>query len=55
MKKNIYLALYVIFALIVFISGVMVWIGKLNNAGLSIISMVFALVFANLYNSEKRK
>ena len=55
MKKNIYLALYVVFALVVLVSGIMVWIGKLDNAGLSLIGMVFALVFSNLYNAEKRK
>ena len=55
MKKKIYLSLYILFAIVTFVSAVLVITKKLDNAGLSVISMLFGMIFANLYNSEKGK
>ena len=53
-KKSIFLALYIIF-LIMTITGVyLVLSGKVDNAGYSIIPMLFGLIFVNLYHKVKK-
>lgn len=55
MKKKIFLALYVICVIVTFVSAILVITKRIDNPGLSIISMLLGLIFSNLYNSEKEK
>ena len=53
-KDKLFLALYVVFAILTFASAIHVVLMK-SNAGFSIVTMLFSMFFSNLYNQEKRK
>ncbi len=53
MKSKIYLALQILFVILTFVGFILLLIGKLNNAGMSIICMVFSLMFGNLFRDSK--
>lgn len=52
---KLFFILQIIFMILTFICGILVIIGKLENAGLSICCMAISLAFGNLYNSCKTK
>lgn len=54
-KSKIFLSLQIIFTVLTFAGGVLLFIGKLDNAGMSICCMSFALIFARFYDSSKNK
>lgn len=55
-KAKIYLALQIIFTILTFVGFVLLFIGKVDNAGMSICCMVIALVFGVFYkDSTKNK
>lgn len=55
-KSKIYLSLQIIFAILTFVGFILLLIGKLNTAGMSICSMVISLVFGTFYkDSTKNK
>lgn len=52
-KSKIYLSLQIIFLILAFVGGILLFIGKMNNAGMSICCMAMSLAFGSLYNSSK--
>lgn len=55
-KMKIYLTLYIIFLILTFVSaGYVIYHKGQVNAGLSIISMLFGLIFIGLYRNTKKK
>lgn len=55
-KAKIYLALQIIFTILTFVGFVLLFIGKIDNAGMSICCMVISLVFGVFYkDSTKNK
>lgn len=55
-KAKIYLALQIIFTILTFVGFVLLFIGKVDNAGMSICCMVISLVFGVFYkDSTKNK
>ena len=56
LKEIIFLSLTLIFVILTFIGGYMVIIHKLDNAGYSVIPMLFVIIFSMFYiNSKKDK
>ncbi len=56
LKAKIFLILSLVFAILTLIGGYMVITHKLDNAGYSVIPMLFAITFSVLYrNSQKDK
>ena len=56
LKMRIYLILYIIFLIITFISaGYVIYNKGQVSAGLSIVSMLFGLIFIGLYTNTKKK
>lgn len=53
MKSKIYLSLQIIFMILTFAGGVLLFIGKMDNAGMSVCCMAMSLAFGSLYNSSK--
>jgi uncharacterized membrane protein YhaH (DUF805 family) len=53
-KMKIFLILYIVFAILVFIGAFMVITKRVNNAGYSVIPMLFAIVFGMLYRNSKK-
>ena len=53
-KKTIFLVLYIIFFVLTIIGVFLVLSRKVDNAGYSIIPMIFGLIFASLYQKAKR-
>jgi predicted tellurium resistance membrane protein TerC len=53
-KMKIFLILYIVFAILVFIGAFMVITERVNNAGYSVIPMLFAVVFGILYRNSKK-
>jgi predicted tellurium resistance membrane protein TerC len=53
-KMKIFLILYIVFAILVFIGAFMVITERVNNAGYSVIPMLFAIVFGILYRNSKK-
>ncbi len=53
MKSKIYLLLQIIFMILTFVGGILLFIGKMDNAGMSVCCMVMSLAFGTLYNSSK--
>jgi predicted tellurium resistance membrane protein TerC len=51
---KIFLILYIVFAILVFIGAFMVITKRVNNAGYSVIPMLFAIVFGMLYRNIKK-
>ena len=55
-KAKIYLALQIIFTILTFVGFVLLFIGKIYNAGMSICCMVISLIFGVFYkDSTKNK
>jgi hypothetical protein len=55
-KAKIYLALQIIFTILTFVGFVLLFIGKIDNAGMSICCMVISLIFGVYYkDSTKNK
>ncbi len=55
-KAKIYLTLQIIFTILTFAGFVLLFIGKIDNAGMSICGMVLSLVFGVFYkDSTKHK
>lgn len=55
-KAKIYLALQIIFTILTFVGFFLLFIGKIDNAGMSICCMVISLVFGVFYkDSTKNK
>ncbi len=52
-KAKIYLILQIVFMLLTFAGGVLLFIGKMDNAGMSVCCMAMSLAFGSLYNSSK--
>jgi uncharacterized membrane protein YhaH (DUF805 family) len=53
-KMKIFLILYIVFAILVFIGAFMVITKRVNNAGYSVIPMLFAIVFGMFYRNGKK-
>ncbi len=53
MKSKIYLSLQIIFMVLTFVGGILLFIGKMDNAGMSVCCMTMSLAFGSLYNSSK--
>ncbi len=53
-KSKIYLILQIIFVVLTFVGGILLFIGKIDNAGMSVCCMCFSMLFGNLYNSSKK-
>ncbi len=54
-KAKIYLFLQIIFMILTFVGGILLFIGKMDNAGMSVCCMTISLAFGSLYNSTKNK
>jgi len=54
-KAKLYLTFQIIFMILTFVGLVLLLIGKLDNAGMSICCMAMSLAFGRLYNSTKNK
>ncbi len=53
-KVKVFLILSLIFAILTLVGGYLVITHKLDNAGYSIIPMLFTLTFSILYRNRKR-
>lgn len=53
MKSKIYLLLQIVFMILTFLGGILLFIDKMDNAGMAICCMTISLAFGNLYNSSK--
>ncbi len=54
-KAKIYLILQITFMILTFVGGILLFIGKMDNAGMSVCCMAMSLAFGSLYNSAKNK
>ena len=54
LKVKIFLILSLLFAILTLISGYLVITHKLDNAGYSVIPMLFTLTFSILYRNSKK-
>ncbi len=54
-KAKIYLFLQIIFTILTFVGGILLLIGKTDNAGMSVCCMAISLAFGSLYNLTKNK
>ncbi len=54
-KAKIYLFLQIIFMILTFIGGILLFIGKMDNAGMSVCCMAMSLAFGSLYNMTKNR
>ncbi len=54
LKVKVFLVLSLIFAILTFIGGYLVITHKLDNAGYSIIPMLYTLTFSILYRNSKK-
>lgn len=55
LKVKIFLILSLVFAILTLIGGYLVITHKLDNAGYSVIPMLFTLTFSILYRNSKKK
>ena len=53
MKSKIYLSFQIIFMILTFVGGILLFIGKMNNAGMSVCCGAMSVAFGSLYNSSK--
>ena len=51
--KKIFLVLQIIFLILTFVGLILLLLQKTDNAGLSVVSMVFSVAFGSMYNSSK--
>lgn len=54
LKTRILLIISLIFAVLTFIGGYMVITHKVDNAGYSVVPMLFTLIFSMFYRNRKR-
>ncbi len=54
-KAKIYLFLQIIFMILTFVGGILLFIGKMDNAGMSVCCMAMSIAFGSLYNRVKNK
>lgn len=54
LKAKIFLILSLIFAILTLVGGYLVMTHKLDNAGYSVIPMLFTLTFSILYRNSKK-
>lgn len=54
-KAKIYLFFQIIFVILTFVGGILLFIGKMDNAGMSVCCMAMSVAFGSLYNSTKNK
>lgn len=54
-KAKVYLILQIIFCILTFVGGILIFTGKIDNAGMSICCMTISLAFGKLYTSAKNK
>ena len=56
LKTKVFLLLSLIFTILTFVGGYKIITNKVDNAGYSVVPMVFAVTFSTLYrNSKKNK
>ena len=53
-KAKSYLALQIIFTILTFVGFVLLFIGKIDNAGMSICCMVISLIFGVFYKDSSK-
>ena len=53
-KKKTYLSITILFTILTFIGAILLFVGKVNNAGYSVIPMLFTLIFSSLYRNSKK-
>jgi len=54
-KRNIFLALQIIFLILTFIGAILVIMKKLDNAGYAVIPMLWSLIFGGLMQNSQKK
>lgn len=54
-KAKIYLSLQIIFMILTFVGGILLFVGKMDNAGMSVCCMTMSLAFGSLYNGAKNE
>lgn len=52
-KSKLYLLLQIIFMILTFVGGILLFMQKIDNAGMSVCCMTMSLAFGSLYNSSK--
>ncbi len=52
-KSKIYLALQIIFMVLTFVGGILLFIDKIDNPGMSICCMGLSLIFKSFYDHSK--
>lgn len=55
LKSKIYLSLQIFFMLLTGLGFVLLLTGILDNAGMSVVCMVFSLTFGNFFQSSREK
>ncbi len=55
MKSKIYLSLQIIFTVLTVVGGILLFIGKIDNAGMSVCCMGLSLIFKSFYDYSKNK
>ena len=53
--KKVFFVLQIIFLILTFVGLVLLLLQKIDNAGLSVVSMVFSVAFGSMYNNSKKK
>lgn len=51
-KSKIYLSLQILFTILTFVGFILLLIGKMDNAGMSICCMIISLVFGTFYKDS---
>lgn len=52
-KSKIFLSFQIIFTILTFVGGILLFIGKMDNAGMSVCCGALSAAFGSLYNSSK--
>ena len=52
-KSKFYLSFQIVFLILTFVGGILLFIGKMDNAGMSVCCAAMSVAFGNLYNSSK--
>ena len=52
-KSKVCLLFQIIFMILTFVGGILLFIGKMHNAGMSICCAAMSVAFGSLYNSSK--
>jgi len=54
-KAKIFFALQIMFLVLTFVGGILLFIGRMDNAGMSVCCMAMSVAFGALYNSAKNE